>query len=235
MTTPKRDIYGGKSPTDVPAYSPSDAARYLSLPVSTVRSWLFGQDYKTRRGRRRFQHIILVADPDSRLLSFRNLVELHVLRAIRTKHQLRLREVRPAVDYIRKQFAVRHPLSDEPLWTEGRQLFVEKFGEMINASASGQAEIDAALRLHLERVERDIRGPIRLFPFETRKDNPALRRIVIDPRIQFGRPCIVGAAIPTSVVIDRFRGGDEIQEIAEDYGQTASDIEAAIRYEQLAA
>jgi hypothetical protein len=37
------NIYGGKDPRDVPTYKVSDAARYLRIPVGTIRSWVAGR------------------------------------------------------------------------------------------------------------------------------------------------------------------------------------------------
>jgi hypothetical protein len=36
-------IYGEKNPGDIPVYSISEAARYLRLPIATVRSWVIGR------------------------------------------------------------------------------------------------------------------------------------------------------------------------------------------------
>ena len=53
----------------------------------------------------------------------------------------------------------------------------------------------------------------------------------MDPRVQFGRPCIAGTGIPTSIIAERYRAGDSISELAHDYGQEALTIEEALRYE----
>ena len=59
--------------------------------------------------------------------------------------------------------------------------------------------------------------------------------VVIDPRIQFGRPCLTGTGITTSIIAERFAAGETIAEIAADYDREAADVEEAIRYERLAA
>jgi uncharacterized protein (DUF433 family) len=89
------------------------------------------------------------------------------------------------------------------------------------------------LEAYLRRVERDPVGvPIRLFPFATLRQTDD-RPIVIDPRVRFGRPCIAGTGIPTVVIHERFRAGDDMDEIAADYGRDRGEIEKAIRYETL--
>lgn len=89
------------------------------------------------------------------------------------------------------------------------------------------------IRDFLKRITRDPGGvPIKLYPF-TRKahagDAPA--PVEIDPRISFGRPVLVGHGVPTAVLADRFKAGDSLANLGEDYEVSANDIEEAIRCE----
>lgn len=152
------DIYGGRDPVELPAYSIAEAARLIRVPQATVRSWVLGRRYPTVEDRRKlFAPVILIADSTGRSLSFRNLVELHVLSAIRRDHGVRLGEVRKAVDYLRRRFKSSHPLADEEMQTDGKNLFVERYGELVDASAQGQMAMKECLRVYLDRIERDAR------------------------------------------------------------------------------
>lgn len=218
---------------DLGAYTVTEAAHHLRLPLSTVRSWAVGRPYETASGTRRFLPVIEVADRRKLLLSFRNLVELHVLSAIRRKHAVRLKEVRSAIQFLRRQLGTRHPLADQEMSTDGTDLFIERYGGLVNAAQEGQMAMKAALEGCLERIERDPEGlAIRLFPYSGRPD---ARVIVIDPGVRFGRPCVAGTGVATDVIVDRFDAGDTIDEIARDYGRPARDIEEAIRFEKAAA
>lgn len=191
-----------------------------------------GREYPTTSGPRTFEPVILVADPAERLLSFRNLVEVHVLSAIRRKHQVRLQEVRGAVEYLRKHFQSQHPLADQEMKTDGINLFIEQYGKLVNVSREGQLAMREVLSDHLDRIERDPKGiAIRLYPFSGR---PERRTVAIDPRVKYGRPCIIGTGIPTDIIAGRFTSGDSIKEIADDYGRPSEDIEEAIRFENAA-
>ncbi len=217
------DIYGGRGPLDAPAYAPAAAAHHLGLPTNTVRYWALGRDH--------YKPVIILEDPAEELLSFRNLVELHVLSAVRRQHNVSLPSVRTAVLFLRREFGSEHPLSDDEMSTDGKHLFVEKFGKLINASKDGQLAMEQLLDAHLRRIERDAKGlPIKLFPF-TRAKPEGPRSVVIDPRVQFGRPCLAGTGIPTAVVIQRFKAGEELSSLAADYGRDVRDLEEAIRYE----
>jgi uncharacterized protein (DUF433 family) len=100
-------------------------------------------------------------------------------------------------------------------------------------SKGGQVEIAELMRVHLQRIDRDPHGlPIRLYPFTHKQaDKEAIRSVVMDPRIAFGRPVLVGTAVPTSVLADRFKAGDKLTELAKDYGAQPEAIEEAIRCE----
>ncbi|HEX5461464.1 MAG TPA: hypothetical protein VFX20_15985 [Steroidobacteraceae bacterium] len=73
-----------------PAYPLIEAAHYLNLPLSTLRAWCLGQPLRADAKTRRFEHLIRLDGDQRRALSFLNLVEAHVLAAIRHKHHIPL-------------------------------------------------------------------------------------------------------------------------------------------------
>lgn len=228
-----REIYGGRDPRDLPAYTPPEAARYLHVPPSTLRAWCFGQDSWNRSNR--FQPVVEVADVENRLLSFRNLVELHVLSSIR-RRDVPLRYIRELVARFREEFSSDHPLADANLATDGAgQLLVEIAGRVFNVSREWQQEMRPIVDRYLRRIARDPEGvPIKLFPFTTSRTDDERMPVVIDPRLQFGRPCLVGTGIPVDVLVERFEAGDTIDLLAEDYGRDRQEIEEAIRFDHRA-
>ena len=61
--------------------------------------------------------------------------------------------------------------------------------------------------------------------------NPFLQRIVVDPNICFGKPCIGGTRIWVSLILDFMSNGSTIEEIIAEYPQLKEkDIRAAIAY-----
>jgi uncharacterized protein (DUF433 family) len=213
-----------------PAYSFAEAAYYLGMPVSTLRSWCLGQSYKDDRAA--FPPVIRLDGEPSEGLSFLNLVEAHVLSAIRRVHEIPFHKVRDTLVYVCKKMGSTRPLADVDFQTNGVDLFVEELG-LLNVSRGGQVEIGEMLRAHLKRIDRNADGvPIRLYPF-TRKhvaqDAPA--PIEINPHVSFGRPVLAGRAVPTAVLADRFKAGDTLKELADDYETSSEEIEEAIRCE----
>ncbi|HTU23940.1 MAG TPA: DUF433 domain-containing protein [Pirellulales bacterium] len=217
---------------EVPNYGIPEVARYLRMPVATLRSWVLGRDYPTGKGKKRFQPLIELADPASHLLSFVNLAEAHVLCACRRFHQIRMDKIRAAIDYVAKELGSAHPLVDCQFETNGISLFVGRYGELVDVSAQGQAVIRELIEQYLERLERADGRVARLYPF-TRPaigaENP--RSVFIDPRVSFGRPTLATVHVATAAIAERYFAGESVDHLAEDYGCEKLDVEEAIRCE----
>jgi uncharacterized protein (DUF433 family) len=217
---------------DVPAYSITDAAHYLNIPVGTLRSWLHGRHYPAGGQRRYSEPLIQIPSPNLPQISFTNLVEAHILRVIRQDHHIRLDNVRTALDYVEREFNLPHPLARIKFQTDGVDLFVESVGKLINATKDGQLAMQRTLQHLLRRVEWDEEGIAqKLFPLTRSRTQDEPKTLVIDPRISFGRPVLIGTGIPTSVMAQRYKAGESISELAEDYGCNHLQIEEAIRCE----
>lgn len=231
----KIDIYNGSDPREMPLYHIAEAAHCLRLPVATVRSWCVGRYYSAGDERKHFKPLISVVDTTGLRLSFYNLVELHVLSSIRIKHKVLIKAVRSAIDYLQRHFNSRHPLLDREMLTDGKDLFIERYGNFVAVSRGGQMALREILKMYLDRIERDPNGiPIRLFPFTRQVKEPlpgSPRSVAIDPVIRFGAPCIAGTRIPTSIIAERYLAGDSTELLADDYGCSQEQIDEAIRYE----
>lgn len=217
---------------NIPAYSITDAARYLRVPVGTLRSWLDGRS-SLKDDQQQFKPLIQRPSSEFPQLSFTNLVEAHVLRAIRTTHQVRLDKVRAALDYLDRQFGLSHPLARAKFQTDGVDLFIDSMGQLINVSRSGQLSMRETLKHLLARIEWDKQGiASKLFPFiEMLTEVESSKPVSIDPKVSFGRPVITGTGVPTEIVAELYDAGDSIKDIADDYGCTPSQIETAIWFE----
>lgn len=217
---------------EIPAYTIVEAAQYLRIPVSTLRTWVKGRKYPVQPSiEREFAPIIELLDPNRALLSFFNLAEAHVLRALRTVHGIRLHNIRAALDYVRQKTEWDRPLIQEQFKTDGVNLFVEHLGQLIDASAQGQLVLPEVLA-HLERIDWEQHLAARIYPF-TRLDAQlnAPRSIVIDPNRSFGRPILDLVGVTTATIAERYKAGDSIELLVKDYDASQTDIEEAIRCE----
>jgi uncharacterized protein (DUF433 family) len=216
---------------EIPAYTVSEAAHYLCIPKATINAWVKGTTYTHRGASRAFRHVIELPDRKSPLLSFFNLAETHVLRALRTEYEIPLPVIRKSLDYIRKEFGWKRPLIQERFRTNGVTLFVEHLGKLIDTARPSQALLPL-LTEYLDRIEWEKDFAARLYPFTLfarTKDAP--RAIVIDPQRSFGRPVLDRLGATTNVIAERYKAGDSIAKLMEEYGGEEADIEEAIRCE----
>lgn len=229
--------YETGDPRLIPAYSLTEAAHYLRMPEGTLRSWVAGRWYPVAGRTKRSKPLIQLDDPQKKYLSFINLVEAHVLAAIRRRHGVKLPKVRSALDYLKRRFQIARPLIDETFQTDGLDLFVERYGDLINASCEGQQAMKEIISLYLKRIERDSKGlPVKLYPF-TRDSQaetaPAAdpRVVVMNPAVSYGRPVIVGTGIPVASIYERYKAGDSVADLARDFRLDTSAVEEATRCE----
>jgi len=214
---------------DYQTYSIPEVSHYLDIPESTIRYWVSGKDtYKPV--------IIPASNGRPTLLSFYNLVEVHVLGTIRKEYKVKLQNIRSAIDYLFRKFNKPHPLTRHEFQTDGSSLFIEHLGQLINISKDGQHGMRELLEAALKRIEWDREGlPQKLFPFTHSEIGESPKIVVIQPGLAFGRPVISGTGIPTEIIAERYKAGDSVQDLASDYERKTEEIEEAIRCELRAA
>jgi uncharacterized protein (DUF433 family) len=213
----------------------ADAARYLRLPVGTLRSWVAGRAYPTAQGHKTFAPLIRPAQREPLVLSFLDLIEAHVLRALRTEHGVPVDRVRKALKYAEFKEGIDKLLLREDLLTGAGRLFLDRYGQLIELSASGQLAMRRVFDQHLQRVEWDRdRFPGRLFPFVSVDVDTKLRPIAIDPRVAFGRPIVQSVGVSTHTIAERLDAGESVEDLAADYDVTPAEIELAAVYERAA-
>jgi uncharacterized protein (DUF433 family) len=230
MNAPRHD-----KPNDVAAYTLAEAARYLRLPLATLRSWALGRQYPKVGGDGDFPPLMRPASRKPPLLSFSNLIEAHVLRSLRTEHGVPVKALRKALAYAERELGIDRLLLRRELCTDAGKIFLERYGELIELTASGQLAMRRLFDEHLSRIEWDAaKFPLRLHPFLSAATPSEERSIVIDPRIAFGRPVVARKAITTSAIAERIDAGESVKDVADDYDLGPSEVEQAIFYERAA-
>jgi uncharacterized protein (DUF433 family) len=223
------DLYGGKDPREIPAYSFREVALSIGVPASTVRAWCVGQS--------NFRSLLHLPADDA--LSFFNLIEMQVIAELRREHKVSMSRVRAALQFLADHVPVRHPLVEKELSvTPNQRVYIVHDGRYIDISSGGQWPLDAVVRSLLRRVTRGRKGIVSFFPRvavpkQVPIDASEYAPIVVDPEICFGRPVIAGTGIPTDVIADRRRGGDSVKTIAEDYDLAEDKIAAALTFERV--
>jgi uncharacterized protein (DUF433 family) len=226
---------GDEDPRNIPAYTMAEAARYLRMAPATLRSWVVGRSYPRGEEVAFFEPLIQPPNSSSTHLSFWNLIEAHVLLALRIEHGVSIKAVRIARDAAQRTYGINRLLLNQELSTDAGDLFLDKYGQLLNLSKSGQLAMKKILHAYLKRVDWDPwKFPLRLFPFPHKASIDAPKIIVIDPFISFGRPVIRNKNISTATIADRIDAGESIKDLARDYDLKESEIDDAIIYERAA-
>lgn len=225
MTAKK--IYHGEDPRYLPAYEVSEAARYLGLPYYTLYSWVRPVEFVTKDP---YCTKSLIQRPrNSTKLSFMNLVEGHIIKAINQHHRVPVPEILSAVEYAKNELGIEDLLVNKELKVGVKQLFVQKFDQLVSLGRGGQLAMQKVLSRYLERVEYNEHLPVRFFPLVQDSKH---KYVSISPTVSFGKPIVGG--IKTRVIAERYEIGDEKTEIADDYGLSEDQVEEAIIYEAAA-
>lgn len=210
---------------DLPAYGAVEAAHCLALPPATVRWWSLGDEKKA------LAPLIRPAAKGPLCLSFSNLVELYVIASMRRGHGVSMPRLRRAI--ARSEHA--RPLIEETFWTEGGDVFIERYSSYFNVSsrAPTQAVIKATLEKTVHRVERDAKGlAMRFSPWLNDPSEPCW--VEVDPDKASGRLVVAKTSIPTEAVAERFFAGETSSDLANDFDLSQAQVDAAVRWEHAA-
>ena len=108
---------------EIPTYGLPEASAFLRLPYAVVREW-------TRDS-------TLVRVDVRNLLSYSNLLELHILKGLRRTHGLSMQRVRRGLATYKELYRSAHPLLDFRLQTDGFSLILHEEEKYVNLSRSG--------------------------------------------------------------------------------------------------
>lgn len=218
-------------PNELPRYTIPEAARYLRMAPTTLTSWVAGRTYPVAGGEKLWAGLIRKPDEKDPRLSFSNLIEAHVLLALRKQYRIKIKEVRTALDYAQAKYKIPRVLLSPQLRAIKGNVFLEQMNELTNLGKGGQAAMPEILEAYLERIEWQPTGPVRIFPITRPQAIDSPKILAIDPKVAFGRPVIERNAIKTSSIAERFLAGESISDLADDYDLEVFEIEEALRYE----
>lgn len=227
-----RDDIAKPDPREVATYTYPEASRAINVPQSTLGAWVRGQSYRRKEDVGYFEPVIERPDPEDPRLSFTNLIEAHVLRALRTVHDVSMAAVREALDLAESEFGIERLLIHRQLRTSAGELFLDRYHQIVSLSNSQQLVIREMFGRYLSRVEYDdLDLPVKLFPLTGGPLSESPRIIALTPYVSFGRPVVLRRGVSTGAIRSRFDAGESIEHIAEDYELSREEVQEAVRYE----
>lgn len=207
----------------VPNFRIREAARYAHLSSQTVANW-HGKPGQNRKP-------TLSVKEKGAALSYLQLIEVAVVASFR-KSGVTLAKIKVAREYLSKQMQAEFPFAEYRFKTDGKELWMDY--AQFEADSGDNTLLVASKRGQL--AWGDIIGRLQEFDYEN-DGGLAIRwhvagrdeNVIIDPKIQFGAPSVEGVA--TWAFRGRWDAGEEIDDIADDFGVSNLDVLAALRFE----
>ena len=200
----------------MPLYAVGRAAKLAQVPANTASRW-----HKAYRN----GNSPLGQRERGQALSYFQLIELRVVRALRESHKIKLYKIAEARDFLAKQLKTQFPFASTRLKTDGANILADlpETKNLVNANAGGQIELDGIIQASLSEFIYDdelvtswelVRGA-----------SP----IIIDPKLNLGRSSIQG--ITTESIHDLLLAGEKARDVAENFGLSLSEIDLAFKFE----
>jgi uncharacterized protein (DUF433 family) len=222
MTAPHVEYW--RERLTVPAYRVTEAARYARTTKETIGNWQRVRG--TRPG-------AISKRAEREGLSYLQLIEVGVVAAMR-KSGVTLKKIREAREYLRREFRNDYPFAHYRFKTDGKVLFMD-YDQIVAAdkekllalNENGQLAWNEILSALLHEFEYDTEIGTVLRWRVAGYENP----VRLDPRIAFGAPHVNGVA--TWVLRERWKSGESLADIAEDYDLPRNLVVAALQFEQV--
>jgi uncharacterized protein (DUF433 family) len=211
-----------KARLTIPNYRVGEAARYARVSSQTVTNW------QSIRGNK----VLLSRREDRASLSYMQLIELAVVAAFRDSG-VTLQRIFEAREFIKNQFESEYPFADYRFKTDGKVLLMDYSqvdpkrgkGKLLELNKHGQLAWEAVLDARLREFDYDKKARLVL---RWHVAGPS-SSIVIDPRLSFGAPTVRGT--PTWAIKGRWIAGEQIDQIADDFGLKEESVFQALQFE----
>lgn len=202
-----------------------ETAAYLDMPKSTVQWWA-----RPPKGR---GSLITCFPSQGReaTVPFIGFAEAFVLTSFR-RAGVPMQRIRPAVEVLTKEIGVEHALASKRLYTDGAEVlfdYANRRGEAKVADLvvlrTKQHQFTEVVSDYLQRIEYGGDG------WADRVRLPAYSHaeVIVDPRVAFGLPMVVNGGARVEDLVDRFRAGDSVGDIAVDFNVPPGEVEDVIR------
>jgi uncharacterized protein (DUF433 family) len=199
-----------------------ESAAYLDVPASTLHQWARPSDGPglvtifPRAGR-------------AATVPFVGFAEAYVLSALRHAG-VPMQRIRPAVARLSAEFGLDHALASQRVYTDGAELIFDYATSsdddaLLTVVRTGQEHLTEVIREYLKRISYGGDG------WAQRIHLPAyqIAAVVVDPERAFGQPLVVHGGARVEDLVDRFRAGDGVADIAADFGVAQGEVEDVIR------
>lgn len=189
-------------------YDLTEAARLVGRAADTIARWVSGAGALHRVR-------------DAKILNFLDIISLLVISEL-VRRRVPKPEIREGGKVLSRQLNTDYPFAHKDIATAGAALF-GKYGDWVDVGKGGQLAFQDDIREYLKTISYG-------------DDNSASAwrprpRILVDPAIQAGAPCIEGTRVPTLMIAKLAETPEDYPQIAGDYRLTIKDVQSAVEYE----
>lgn len=224
---------------DVPLYTVAEAARIVDVPPSTLATWAKGYvRHPPGRAEVAGAPVVTFVPPDrpgEPSIPFVGLAETLVLAAVR-RSGVPMQRVRPALLALQDVLGIEHALASRKLYTDGAELLFD-YGESRRDTPEGRSVLNLVvvrngqlvftevIEAYLRRIEYTKDGYPRLIHV------PAYEHalVVVDPTRAFGAPVFERGGTRVEDVLGRFWAGESLEELSDEFGVPAEQLEDVVR------
>lgn len=207
-------------------FLPKDVSQILGLPYSKVRYWIF-EFWDNRFGKGISTYSF--GDKGNKAIDFHTLIEFYIFYQLRSKG-ISAQKIQKVHTQLSKELNTRYPFAHTKISTNGKGVWYELVGNLIQVNGKQQFDLKGILEPFLKKIEFG-------------KDNVAekyyplnkSKHIVVDPKRQFGQPIIAGTNIRAEIIFSLYNGGESKKDIESLYNISQKEISDAILFYQKAA
>lgn len=200
-------------------YTKRDVSEILNLPYQKVSRWMedFWGDYT-------------FGIEGNKCVNFKTLIEFFTFYHLRN-NGVSSQEIKKIHTTISTELNTPYPFAQKIHINKGDQkknckdVYYENLDNLIRTDGKKQYDIKELLISFLDKIEfNNDAVASRLFPLENSK------RLVIDPKFQFGQPTITGTGIKAEVINGFIQGGESKEFICKIYNLNIEQVNDAILY-----
>ena len=162
------------------------------------------------------------------LITFEDLVSMRVIAILRSLG-VSWNKIHKAERWLREQTSYPRPFAIERVWSETTDVFAEFHEGFIAASRGGQIAFGEMIGEYLQCIQDMVFTPhngISVAGSWTPHEG-----ITMNPRIQFGEPCIEGTRIRTRIIWQLFEGGDSPSYLMHAFDLSKQQLDHALEWQ----
>lgn len=158
-------------------------------------------------------------------INFRDLISLRAIAVMRA-NGMSHRQIIIAEQVLKKWYGHDYPFATMEFWMlPPKDILIKEGGYLLSASR----HLQSAMNFFEEYMR-----PSHNLTFDIFNLSATWRpynNILLDPKVQYGEPCIEGTRVPTQVLWSFYNAGDSIDDLSYFYGIQKSRIEDAVTWE----